>query len=135
MYFEIKVNGKLIGRVGDENVENIHLALSGDPGEQYVFASATIKQGELRTHYDWIQYQIDSGDSIEFVPIAPCEVPAPLKKFVMGRPQKAPSDDVTCDFCQRKETEVEHLIRIDEHRPNICSSCVELCNDILAHKL
>jgi ClpX C4-type zinc finger len=55
----------------------------------------------------------------------------PRKTFGMGRRKREPSEDKICDFCKRKETEVENLIYIDEHRPSICSDCIELCNEIL----
>ena len=134
MYYEIFVNGKSIGIFGHADLNSIHLSLSGGANDIYVFASAVCNEGEKQVFYDWIQKERGPDDKVEIVPTTKTTVPEPRKKFIMGRPKREPSDDIICDFCQRKEAEVPKLIFIDEHRPTICSDCVELCNTILNEK-
>jgi ClpX C4-type zinc finger len=135
MYYEILINGKSIGVFGHEDVESIHLSLLGDTKGICVFASAVCAEGKERVFYDWIQQEIGPDDKVGIVPTKRSDVPEPRKKYVMGQPkQRVPSDDVICDFCQRKETEVSKMIHIDEHRPTICSDCVDMCNAILCEQ-
>ena len=134
MYYEILINGKPIGTFGHADLENIHLSLSGSENDLYVFASALCNEGEKQVFYDWIQQEIKTDDKVEIIPTKLSNVSEPRKKFVMDRPKREPSDNTICDFCQRKETEVPKLVFIDEHRPTICSDCVELCNVILNEK-
>lgn len=131
MYYRILINGKELGVFGHEDVRNIQLSVGGGPAEMYVFASAVCSEDNKEIHYDWIQRALDLSDRVEIVPTEETAVPEPRRKFVLGRPKREASDDRACDFCQCKETEVERLIYIDEHRPSICSDCVALCNEIL----
>lgn len=131
MYYRIIINGKELGVFGHEDVENIHLSVGGGPEQMYVFASAVCGEADKRFHYDWVQKELGPNDTVTIAPTTEGNVPEPRKKFVMGRPKRGSSEDKMCDFCQRKETEVNRLIYIDEHRPSICSDCVGLCNEIL----
>jgi hypothetical protein len=131
MNYKILINGKEIGVFGHDEIKNIHLSVSGEPNDMYVFASAVCKEGDKTYNYHWLQQTIGPKDKVEIVPTRSKRVREPLNKFLMGRPTHEPSEDKSCDFCQRKETEVKKLIFIDEHRPSICSDCVDLCNEIL----
>ncbi len=131
MNYKILVNGKEVGVFGHEEIESIYLSVSGGRNDMYVFASAVCKEGDKTYHLDWLQEPIGPKDKVEILPTKSKKIKDPRKKFLMGRPSREPSEDKTCDFCQRKETEVKKLIFIDEHRPSICSDCVDLCNEIL----
>jgi hypothetical protein len=131
MYYEIKVNSQSAGVFGHDRVENIHLSVGGAPGHLYIFASAVCWEGERQYHLDWLQHSLGPEDVVEITPSQRRDVAALKHKFAMGRPKKAPSEAVICDFCQRNETEVPRIIHIDEHRPSICSDCVDICNAML----
>ena len=131
MYYRVLLNGEELGLFGDDNVENLHLSVSGGVGDMYFFASAVCREGEQRVLLDWIQRGLKAKDSIEIRPARKGPVFKPRKRFVMDRPQREASEDRWCDFCQRKETEVPRLIYTDEHRPAICCDCVEICQTIL----
>jgi hypothetical protein len=131
MYYRLLINGNELGVFGHEDVQNLHLSVSGGPDQMYVFASAVCDEGDKQFHYDWIQEKLGPSDTVEMIPVFEGTAPEPRKKFVMGRPRHVPSEDRMCDFCQRLETEVDRLIYIDEHRPSICSDCVELCSKLL----
>lgn len=135
MYYKILVNGKEIGVFGHEEVENIHLSVSGGPGDMYVFASAVCNEYGKNYHYDWMQHKIGSKDKVEIIPTTSKKVAEPRHKMLMDRAEREPSEERVCDFCQKNETEVKRLIYIDEHRPSICSDCVDICNVILGEKV
>lgn len=59
-------------------------------------------------------------------------MPDPSRRYEMGRVKRGALESNQCGFCQRKETEVPRLIVGDEHRPGICSDCVDSCNKILS---
>jgi len=134
MNYKILLNGKEVGVFGHKEIENIHLSVSGSPGEMYIFASAVCNQDGIKQFYDWLQKEIGPNDKVEIVPTKSKKIMEPRKRFKMDRTKSEPSDHKICDFCQRKETEVKNLIYIDEHRPSICSDCVDLCSEILKGK-
>ncbi|MDF7826814.1 ClpX C4-type zinc finger protein [Pontiellaceae bacterium B12227] len=39
-----------------------------------------------------------------------------------------------CSFCGRSEEEVEVIVSAAEQQVNICSDCVEICNNIIAEE-
>jgi hypothetical protein len=112
-------------------VENIHLSVGGGLEHMFVFASAVCSESGKRVFYDWIQHDLTDRDVIRVEPTTETNVPKPRKRYVMDRAEREVSSERSCDFCQRNETEVPRLIYIDEHRPCICSNCVELCNKLL----
>ena len=77
-----------------------------------------------------MQKEIGPNDEVRIVPVKSGTVPEPIKKFEMGRAKSKAWEGNVCEFYQRNETEVEHLIPGDENRPGICSDYVELCNGI-----
>jgi hypothetical protein len=132
MFYKILINETELGIFGHQEVENIHLSVSGGPGNMFVFASAVCSDKGTRMFYDWVQSDLTDKDVVRIEPAAQTNVPEPRKKFVMDRAKREISSERSCDFCQRNETEVPRLIYIDEHRPSICSNCVDLCNTMLA---
>jgi len=134
MFYKILINGIELGVFGHQAVENIHLSVSGIAENMYVFASAVCRDNGKLVHYDWLQHDLTNNDVVQIEPTAETSVAEPRKRFVMNRDEREDSSERSCDFCQRNETEVPRLIYIDEHRPEICSSCVELCNKILQPK-
>ena len=132
MFYKILINDTELGVFGDREVENIHLSVSGGPENMFVFASAVCKQNGTQIFYDWLQHDLTNRDVVRIEPTTQTDVPEPRKKFVMNRAKREVSSERSCDFCQRNETDVPRLIYIDEHRPSICSNCVDLCNTLLA---
>jgi len=131
MFYKILKNEKSLGIFGHSDINNIHLSVSGGPDDMYVFASGVCIENGKQVHYDWIQEAIKDEDKIEIVKTSQTNASEPRKRFVMDRVEREASEDIICDFCQRNETKVARMIHVDEHRPNICSDCVSLCNEIL----
>ena len=131
MYFDLYVDDKKLGTFGHPNVENLNISLSGAPEQNYVFAGAVCREGEVQYHYHWLQEEIGSASQVRIVPVESGLVPLPIKRFEMGRATRKVSERNVCEFCQRNETEVPRLIPGDANRPGICSDCVELCSEIL----
>jgi len=131
MFYRILINDTELGVFGHNQVENMHLSVGGARGQMFVFASAVCIDNGTRSLYDWIQHDLTDKDIVRIEPTTRTDVPEPRKKFVMDRAKREVSSERSCDFCQRNETEVPRLIYIDEHRPSICSNCVELCNTLI----
>jgi len=132
MFYKILINDIELGVFGHQEVESLHLAVFGGLGQRFVFASAVCSEKGKRIFYDWIQHDLTDRDVVRIEPTTDANVPEPRKRLVMDRAEREVSSERSCDFCQRNETDVPRLIYIDEHRPSICSNCVELCNKILA---
>ena len=131
MFYKIVINDTELGVFGHNEVESIHLSVSGSAEQMYVFASAVCKDKGRLVFYDWIQRDLADTDIVRIEPTSRVNVPEPRKKFLMNRAKREASPERSCDFCQRNETEVPRLLYIDEHRPSICSDCVELCSAML----
>ncbi|HJS91925.1 MAG TPA: ClpX C4-type zinc finger protein [Steroidobacteraceae bacterium] len=131
MYFDVYLNNQKLGTFGHPGAENLTISVSGSPEGSYVFAGAVCREGERTFHYDWLQKDLAATDEVKIVRVDQGPVPEPTKKFEMGRTKRKTWEGNVCEFCQRNETEVEHLIPGDENRPGICCDCVELCNEIL----
>lgn len=134
MYYDILINGEKIGSFGHSNIENASFSVSGEPNGMYFFASAVCLENNKRIHYFWIQKDITYNDEVSITPSSSVESDMPMKKVEMGRSKKSTPEDVFCDFCKRKESEVDRLIPGGIDRPTICSDCVELCSKILSNK-
>jgi hypothetical protein len=134
MFYKILINGTELGVFGHQAVQNIHLSVSGGSENMFVFASAVCMDNGKLVHYDWLQHDLTGSDVVQIEPTTQTNVAEPRKKFVMNRGEREASSERSCDFCQRNETEVPRLIYIDEHRPTICSSCLELCYQLLQPK-
>lgn len=131
MFYKILVNGRELGVVGHREVENIHLSVGGDAEGINVFVNAVCNEGGEQYYYSWIEEMIRPEDNVEIMPTEPAEVRGPLKKILMGRRFKRGfNENIICDFCYRDETEAGEMIHLDEHRPTICSECVQVCANI-----
>jgi hypothetical protein len=64
MNYKILVNGKVIAICGHENIENIHLSVSGSANYMYVFASAVCKENGETYFFDWLQHKIKANDKV-----------------------------------------------------------------------
>jgi hypothetical protein len=135
MFYKILINEIELGVFGHNEVESIHLSVGGGLEHMFVFASAVCRDKGKRVFYDWVQQDLRDRDVVRIEPTTETNVPEPRKRYVMDRAEREVSSERSCDFCQRNETEVSRLIYIDEHRPSICSNCVELCNQILAESI
>jgi len=134
MFYDVYINGEKLGTFGHADVENLTISVSGGPNDTYVFAGAVCREDERQFHYHWVQKEISATDEVRVIPVQSGTVPEPIKKFEMGRTKQMAWEGNVCEFCQRNETEVPQMIAGDEHRPGICSDCVELCNEILRNK-
>jgi hypothetical protein len=132
MFYKIFINETELGVFGHPEIENIHLSVGGTADNMFVFASAVCIDNGTRSLYDWVQQDLTVKDIVRIEPTTQTNVPEPRKKFAMDRAKREVSSERSCDFCQRNETEVPRLIYIDEHRPCICSNCVELCSTLMA---
>ncbi len=131
MSFDVYPNGEKLGTFGHSDVENLTISVSGSSEGSYIFAGAVCREGEQQYHYSWLQRDIGAKDEVRIVPAVQGTVPEPIKKFEMGRTVRNAWEGNVCEFCQRNETEVKHLIPGDQNRPGICSDCVDRCNEIL----
>ena len=134
MFYRVRVSGVDAGVFGHPSVENINLSVGGDPSDRYFFASAVCNVDGKQVFFDWIQRPISATDVVEIAPTTDTAALTPRHTFVMNRSREAQSADRQCDFCQRKETAVTRLVDIDQHRPAICSDCIQLCSAILEEK-
>lgn len=131
MFYKILVNGRDLGPIGHRQIENVHLSVSGDAEEMNVFVNAVCNEGDGLYYYSWIKDKISPDDRVEIVPIALAETRKPLKRLLIGqRFKKGLNENIICDFCYRDETETGEMIHLDEHRPTICSKCVQVCAKI-----
>jgi hypothetical protein len=131
MFYRILVNGKELGVVGHRDIENIHLSASGDTTGIEIFVNAVCNENGEQYYYSWIEEKISPDDSVEILPVESSQVTRPLKKMQMGHRFKREVDEkIICDFCYRDETEAGEMIHLDEHRPTICSECVQVCAKI-----
>lgn len=131
MFYKILVNGKELGMVGHRDIENIHLSISGDARGIYVAANALCNEDREQYYFSWLEERVNPDDRIEIIPVQLAQVGKPLKKLLMGRSfKRGLSENIICDFCYRDETEAGEMIHLDEHRPTICSECVQVCKNI-----
>ncbi len=132
MYFDVYIDGVKHGTFGHPNVKNMSVSVSGVENATFVFASAVCSEADLNVHYSWSEKEIGLNSEVRIVPVAEGDVSKPFKRYEMGRAERKALKSNECGFCQRNETEVSRLIVGDEHRPGICSDCVDICNKILS---
>ena len=132
MYFDVYIDGVKLGTFGHPNVKNMNVSVSGIENATFVFASAVCGEGDINVHYSWAEKEIGPNSEVRIVPAVGGSVSNPIKRYEMGRVERKALESNECGFCQRKETEVPRFIVDDEHRPGICSDCVDLCNKILS---
>jgi hypothetical protein len=132
MYFDVYIDGVKLGTYGHSNVKNMSVSVSGIENATFVFAGAVCGEGEINVHYSWAEKEIGPNSEVRIVPVGGGMVSAPIKRYEMGRVERKALESNECGFCRRKETEVPRLIVGDQHRPGICSECVDWCNRILS---
>jgi len=131
MYFDVYIDGVKVGTYGHPNVKNMNVSVSGIENSIFVFAGAVCGEAGINVHYSWAEKEIGANSEVRIVPVVGGLVSDPIKRYEMGKVERKALESNECGFCQRKETEVARLIVGDEHRPGICSDCVELCNKVL----
>ena len=132
MYYKILINDNEVGVFGHEDVENIHVSVSGLPGRMAVFASAVCKEDGQRIFCDWLQHDVSDRDVVLIEPTTETNVPSPRKRYVMEHGKRDASLARRCDFCEREESEDRQVLYSGENRPSICSSCADLCSRMLS---
>ena len=131
MYFDVYVNGKLIGTFGHGQSENLSVSVSGTRDGSYLFSGVVCREDGKQFHLSWPETELGESDEVRIVPSDASQVSTPSRRYEMGRSERKAWEGSICEFCQRNETEVPRLIAGDRNRPGICSECVELCNEIL----
>src|SRR5258705_3550442 len=132
MYFDVYIDGVKLGTFGHPNVKNMNVSVSGIENATFVFASAVCGEGDINVHYSWAEKEIGPNSEVRIVPAVGGSVSNPIKRYEMGRVERKALESNECGFCQRNEIEGPRFIVGDEHRPGICSDCVDLCNKILS---
>jgi hypothetical protein len=82
MYYQILINGIILGTVGHHHVRNMHLSLQVEE-EPIIFASAVCEENESLYLISWFQHTVSATDIVEFKKVCEGVTPEPIKKYKM----------------------------------------------------
>ena len=135
-YFAVKLNGKKLYNVGDENAfivsAQVVYADNKKINKSFFSVSAILEQeGKVPLDVAWKDQHLSLGDEISITLCERKNVEDVDEYHPIYPKQKSLSkvDAVKCSFCEKDQTKVKGMI--EGPGVNICNECVDLCAENL----
>ena len=129
---EVKIDGKLRCRVGQENIGKLWFLLNADSIDEVKVRlhTAVLSENENTHHIaEWLVEKLNLDQVVSLCIVETDEVHEPLNSLPTNQRQSpAGKPELSCSFCGKSELQIAKLIA----GPSvfICNECVDLCNEI-----